>query len=377
KVAYLNDLMKLWDEALLNFPSKYTKGGVLSDKGQLMYDQKDVLGATNKQIYDVLDKAYNEDIDNFTHPRALYIYFSSMVDMYEAGEVDVQSVFNAYDDVSEKINKEIDNYTEKLNPLVQREEAGETLGGKDLQYKDSYTSYLENYNTISGSMDTKLGQLANCENLIPLYQKDFEANKSNTEWLQRAVSRMYNKECTTDPLYTTLVKAYDAATPSADTKYFVADLLFSQGKTTEGNKYLDEAYELETNPIKKAKRAYEIGKSLRKKGQYGKARTYFQNALRLSPSMGRAHLEIAQMYNASANDCGDTVFNKRAVYWLAADEARKAAKVDGSVASYANQLIANYEAKAPSRQDIFTQNMAGKTINIGCWIGLSVKVPNL
>ncbi|HNQ27053.1 MAG TPA: hypothetical protein PKL92_03955, partial [Aquaticitalea sp.] len=34
KVAYLNDLMKLWDEALLNFPSKYTKGGVLSDKGQ-------------------------------------------------------------------------------------------------------------------------------------------------------------------------------------------------------------------------------------------------------------------------------------------------------------------------------------------------------
>jgi len=99
--------------------------------------------------------------------------------------------------------------------------------------------------------------------------------------------------------------------------------------------------------------------------------------LRLSPSMGRAHLEIAQMYNASANDCGDTVFNKRAVYWLAADEARKAAKVDGSVASYANQLIANYEAKAPSRQDIFTQNMAGKTINIGCWIGLSVKVPNL
>ncbi len=93
--------------------------------------------------------------------------------------------------------------------------------------------------------------------------------------------------------------------------------------------------------------------------------------------MGRAYLEIAQMYADSANDCGDSVFNKRAVYWLAATEARKATRVDGSLASYANQLISNYDGRAPSRQDIFSSNSAGKKISIGCWIGSSVTVPNL
>lgn len=377
KVGYLNDLMKLWDEAVVNFPTNYTKGGVLSDKGQLMYDFKTDLNATNKQIFDMLDKAYKEDVENFKNPRALYIYFSSVVDMHDAKELEVQEVFNKYDDVSEKIGKEIDNYTMLLNPLVEKAEKGTALTPKEQEYKESYESYLENYNTISGSMDTKMGQLANCENLIPLYQRDFEQNKTNAEWLQRSVSRMYNKECTEDPLYTTLVKAYDAAAPSADTKYFVANLLFSQGNASEGNKYLDEAYDLETDPLKKAKRAYDIGKSLRKKGQSGAARTYFQKALGLSPSMGRANLEIAQMYASSANDCGDSQFNKRAVYWLAASEARKAIRVDGSLATYANQLISNYEGRAPSKQDIFSSGSAGKTISIGCWIGSSVTVPKL
>ena len=377
KVAYLNDLMKLWDEALVNFPSNYTKGGVLSDKGELLYDFKTDLNSSNKKIYDMLDNAYNEDLENFKSPKALYIYFSSVVDMNEAKEVEVQAVFDKYDDISEKIGVEIDNYTVMLNPLVEKEEAGTELTSKENQYKESYESYLLNYNNISGSMDTKLGQLANCENLIPLYEKAFEANKTNAEWLQRAVSRMYNKECTDAPLYTTMVKAYDAAAPSADTKYFVASLLFAQGKTKEGNDYLDQAYELEKDPLKKAKRAYDIGKSLKKKGNYGSARNYFQKALALSPSMGRAHLEIAIMYADSANDCGDSVFNKRAVYWLAANEARKAARVDGSVSSYANQLIANYEGRAPSRSDIFAAGNAGTTIKIGCWIGSSVTVPNL
>ncbi len=377
KVGYLNDLMKLWDEALVNFPSNYTKGGILSDKGELLYDFKQDLNATNKKIYDMLDRAYKEDVENFKSPRALYIYFSTVVDMHDSKEVEVQSVFNKYDDVSEKISKEMDNYTLLMNPLVEKEEAGTALTSKEEQYKESYESYLENYSNISGSMDTKMGQLANCENLIPLYKRDFEQNKSNAEWLQRSVSRMYNKECTDDPLYTELVKAYDAAAPSADTKYFVANLLFSQGKTSEGNKYLDEAYDLEKDPLKKAKRAYDIGKSLRKKGQYGSARTYFQKALSLSPSMGRAYLEIAQMYAASANDCGTTVFNKRAVYWLAASEARKAAKVDGSLQSYANQLADSYDGKAPTRADIFTEGNEGQTITIGCWIGSSVKVPKL
>lgn len=377
QVNFINDLMKLWDEGLANFPDKYTAGGILQDKAMLKYDYKEALGYGNKQVYDTFDELYKKAPESFTNPKGLYIYFSTIVDMYDAKEVEVQDVFNKYDDVIDKIGQEIDNYTQKLNPIIQKEEAGETLDARTAQYKKQYESYLENYDKISGSIDTKLGILANCEVLVPLYKRDFDKYRNDSVWLKRAVNRMFNKECTDDPLYVELVKAYDESSPSADTKYFVYNLLMSQGKEKEARPYLDQSYDLETNPLKKSQLAMRFGKSLRKQGNFGAARNYFQKSLELNPSNGRAHAEIAQMYAASANNCGDDQFSKRAVFWLAAAEARKAGKVDGTIRSYAEKLAASYEGSAPTRSEIFEKGNGGEVIKIGCWIGLSVTVPKI
>lgn len=377
KVDAINDLMTLWDEGLVNFPDKYNKGNILQDKAMLKYDQREALGLGNKEIYDAFDELYKSEPESFTNPKGLYVYFSTIVDMHDANQVEVIDVFNKYDDVSDKIGQEIDNYTQKLNPLVEKEEAGETLDKKSAQYKKQYESYLEAYDKISGSIDSKLGKLANCDVLIPLYKRDFDKFRTDAVWLKRAVNRMYNKECTEDPLYVELVKAYDESSPSADTKYFVYNLLMEQGKEKEAKPYLDQSYDLETNPLKKSKLAMRFGKSLKSQGNYGAARTYFQKSLELNPSNGRAYIEIAHMYAASANNCGDTTFNKRAVFWLAAAEARKAGRVDANLKSYAEGLAANYDAKAPQKSDIFTAGNSGETIKIGCWIGSSVTVPKI
>ncbi|WP_027127124.1 tetratricopeptide repeat protein [Gelidibacter mesophilus] len=377
KVDLINDLMKVWDEGIANFPNKYTAGDIQQDKAMLKYDHREALGLSNKQVYDNFDGLYKNSPESFTNPKGLYIYFSTIVDMYDAKEVEVIDVFNKYDDVSDKIGQEIDNYTQKLNPLVEKEEAGTELDKKEAQYKKQYESYLEAYDKISGSIDSKLGILANCEVLIPLYKRDFDKFKTDAVWLKRAVSRMYNKECTDDPLYTDLVKAYDASSPSADTKFFVYNLLMKQGKEKEAKPYLDQSYDLEKDPLKKSRLAMRFGKSLKSQGNYGSARSYFQKSVDLNPSNGRAHIEIAQMYAASANNCGDTTFNKRAVFWLAASEARKAGRVDANLKSYAEGLAANYDGKAPQRADIFTAGNGGETIRIGCWIGLSVTVPKI
>jgi hypothetical protein len=377
KVNFINDLMKVWDEGLINFPNKYNAGDILQDKAMLKYDEREALGLGNKQVYDAFDDLYKKAPESFNNPKGLYVYFSTIVDMHDAKEVEVLDVFNKYDDVNDKIGKEIDNYTEKLNPLVEKEEAGTELDKKEAQYKRQYESYLEAYDKISGSIDSKLGKLANCEVLVPLYQRDFEKFKNDSEWLKRAVNRMYNKECTDDPLYIDLVKAYDASSPSADTKYFVYNLLMKQGKEKEAKPYLDQSYDLEKDPLKKSKLAMRFGKSLKSQGNYGSARSYFQKSLELNPSNGRAHIEIANMYAASANNCGDTNFNKRAVFWLAAAEARKAGRVDANLRSYAEGLAANFEGKAPQKSDIFGLGNSGEVIRIGCWIGLSVTVPKI
>ena len=377
RVAYIKDLEELWNKALEYFPANYKLGEILADDVILEYDYRNDLGVTDKQLYDLADKAYKEDIANFTNPKALYIYFSAIVDLYDANQVPIQSVFDKYDDVTEKIESEIRNYSEELNKLVSKEESGQKLTSKEEKYKNQYESYLEAYDKIATSVDGKLGILANCENLIPLYRKGFEDFKNDAVWLKRAVSRMYAKECTDDPLYVDLVKAYDAIAPSADTKYFVATVLLKQENEKEAENYMKQAFDLETDSYKKGKLAERIASSLKSRGQYAQARNYYRESLKLNPSNGRPYLAIAAMYAASANSCGDDAFNKRAVFWLAAEEARKAARVDGNLKSASAQSVANYEAKAPTRAEIFTKGNQGQTISIGCWIGASVKVPNL
>ena len=140
---------------------------------------------------------------------------------------------------------------------------------------------------------------------------------------------------------------------------------------------MKQAFDLETDSYKKGKLAERIGSSLKSKGQYSQARSYYRESLKYNPSNGRPYLSIAAMYAASANSCGDDNFNKRAVFWLAAEEAAKAARVDGNLKSAAAQSVANYEAKAPTRAEIFSKGNQGQVITIGCWIGSSVKVPNL
>ena len=83
------------------------------------------------------------------------------------------------------------------------------------------------------------------------------------------------------------------------------------------------------------------------------------------------------MYADSANNCADSQFNKRAVYWLAADMALKAARVDNSLSKIAKRTAQSYNATAPTKTDIFTEGNEGTVIKFECWIKRSVTVPKL
>ncbi len=377
KVAFVKDQLLLWDQRIEYFPNDTKTGETLAEKAQLMYDEKDLLNLSSQDLYNAFDKAYTTDKKTFTNPKSLYTYFSLMVDLYDAGKKPAQALFDKYDDVAEKINDEIKNYTQDVNKLVTKEAEGETLSKKEEKYKKFYESYLSAYEQVSGSMDSKLGSRANCDNLIPLYTKDFEANKQNGVWLQRAVNRMASKECTDDPLFFKLVNAYHNTNPSSETAYYLGYLKDKEGNMNEALKYYNQAIDLQTDPFEKAKMLFKVGGKLKARGSFSSARNYYRNALKYNPSMGACYLAIAQMYAKRANDCGDANFSKRAIYWLAAEESRKAGRVDANLRSVANKQAENYEAKAPSKSDIFQKGNSGQTINFKCWVGGSVTVPSI
>jgi len=145
KVAYIDDLAKLWKERKTHFAAKTPAGDYGSKEAQLMYDNKKDLNKTNEEIYNSFDAAYKLDKASFRHPKRLYTYFSVMVDLYDEGKKPAKDLFNKYDDIADKIEEEVKKSSEGLNKLIEKEDAGVTLTSREGQYKRSYESYLKNY----------------------------------------------------------------------------------------------------------------------------------------------------------------------------------------------------------------------------------------
>lgn len=373
KEAIAQDLIKLYEERLQHFAAKTEAADMYIAIAQTMYDNG--IGTTAEQ-YEAFNKAFQEDTESF-NAKSLYTYFTLLVDLQDAGERSLQDVFDHYDAVNEVIEQEESKLAEGLAGLIEKQEAGETLSAADEKRMNAYEINLKAYGTVKGSVDAKLGQRADCDNLIPLYTKDFEARKTDVAWLRNAAGRLSAKECTEDPLFFQLVEALHTAEPDAKSALYLGQLADADGNSAKALEYYNQSAELETDPSDKARVFMMIANNNRSKGSFGQARTYYNRALAERPNLGRAYLYIADMIAKSANNCGETTFEKRAVYWLAADYAARAGRVNPSLSSNANEAAAAYRGRAPQRADIFTEGMAGKTITIGCWIGESVRVPNL
>ena len=209
-----------------------------------------------------------------------------------------------------------------------------------------------------------------------MYNRDFEANRFNSVWLKRSVSRMFNKGCQSEPLFETLVRAYAEASPSPEAYAFLASVLEDKGDLNGATEMRLESFNLETDPIKKAKIKLKFAQAAKGRGQLSKARSLAREAIRFNSNFGKAYLFIGKLYQTSVNNCGKNEFEKRMVYVAALRKAQKAAAVDPSISGIAKKYIKNYKANSPSKKVIFTAGVApGSSYKIKCWIGETVKVP--
>ncbi|MFI2742993.1 hypothetical protein ACG2LH_09655 [Zhouia sp. PK063] len=377
---YVDMLMGFYDNEVKYYPDKYTLASSLSNKAKLMYDENVAAKKelyTKEEIFNTLDKAYKEDGKDFKDPKSLYIYFNEIVDLQAEGKKELQDVFDIYDNVTGRIADENRKIGEQLIPLVKKDSAGTPLSANEKASLKRFNQYGDAYSKISESVDAKLGKLADCDNLIPLYSKNFEAKKTDKAWLQSAAHRLSEKDCIDDPIYVQVVEALHQIEPTPESAYGLGQLNDKKGNSEEALKYYKEAVSLQTDKIAKSKLLYNIAGKYYKRGAYSTAASYARQAIDNNASFGRAYLLIAACISNSANACGNDTFTKLAVNWKAAAMARKAAQIDPSVKSEASQAANNYDQRAPSKTDIFNSGMAGKTITFNCWVGGSVQVPNL
>ena len=378
KSKYLNDLLSLYDQWADNFPERKGVrqiGKIYSSKGQAMLDN----GVKDKElIYDTFDYAFQNDPTSFTNPKSLAYYFQTGYDLYKAGsKINLETLFEKYEELTEKFELLKTNISKNIDVILNKEESGTPLTSREVRNKKIYDT---NSNAVSAYLqliDQLIAKEATCDILIPLYSKNFEENKNNPLWIRRAAGRLDGKDCSDDPLFVTLVEQLHSLEPSADSAYYLGILNDKQGNSEDALKYYQESVSLQTDNYKKANILYKIAVKFKNAGRRVSARNYAEQALSYQPSLGRAYLLIANMYADSANGCGDTQFNKRAVFWLAAQTAVKAGRVDASLKKISDRTAAAFNGRAPSKTDIFTEGNQGTNITFSCWIRRSVKVPNL
>ena len=378
KSKYLDDLLDLYDQWAQNFPERKGVrqiGKIYSSKGQAMLDN----GIKDKElIYSTFDYAFQNDPTSFTNPKSLAYYFQTGYDLYKAGlKINLETLFEKYEELTEKFEVLKTNISKNIDIILNKEELGTPLTSREVRNKKIYDTNSKAVSAYLQLIDQLIAKEATCDILIPLYSKNFEENKNNPLWIRRAAGRLDGKDCSDDPLFVTLVEQLHSLEPSADSAYYLGILNDKQGNSEDALKYYQESVSLQTDNYKKSNILYKIAVKFKNAGRRVSARNYAEQALSYQPSLGRAYLLIANMYADSANGCGDTQFNKRAVFWLAAQTAAKAGRVDASLKKISDRTAAAFNGRAPTKTDIFTEGNQGTNITFSCWIRRSVKVPNL
>ena len=365
KEAAVKLVERVYLQRLEHYPDG--KADIYNDLASFKAEQ----GASEEEVFGWLEKSFKENPTEMSATN-IYKYFDIILNTYR--DSNPQKVFDTYDEVSEGVELKREDYSKKIDVINAKDSL--TLSAKERNSRAIYQQILTNLTIVEAGLDAKLSEISTCENLIPLNKKYFEEFKNNAQWLRRAVSRMYNKECTDDPFYDTLVEAYVKADPSPQASVFYAGILLKNGESSKAMGYFKQAVEQEKDTYKKAQYQLKIAQILRVQGKLSEARGYCYQAIDNAPTMGRAYLLIATMYASSANNCGTDVVSKRMVYVAALNKARQAKSVDPSISSLANKYISNYSENIPSKKDLFVAGIeSGTPHKIGCWINETVIIP--
>lgn len=246
-----------------------------------------------------------------------------------------------------------------------------------------YSQAKENMNGTFAKIED---QIFDCDYFKEKYQPEYESDPDNPDVIKKLIAILKYKEClATDEFlmqleekwskYATgenarLKEEFEANNPAS-----VARKLYDEGKYGAAIEKYEEAIDQEKNNDTKAQLLF--GKAsiqFRKLGQYGAARSTAYEAAKLKPNWGRPYMLIGDMYGKTASGCGSAL-NQRLVIIAAIDKYSYAKSIDGGVANEASGRINTYSRSLPDQEMGFMQGVKeGSSVNVGCWIGETVRV---
>ncbi|MBF6641841.1 hypothetical protein IVB69_10155 [Flavobacterium sp. J49] len=342
KETLVRDKMALYDQYNKNFPEKTADYEV--NKAMALHDNKI---EAKEEIFSLLDSGFSKASASITNANAIYTYFSLCYEKYKAGD----KKFTA--------DLVLDKYT-LVNYML-------------TQLQNSQTEKTDQYKTAQRGINALSKDLVNCSNLASYYEKNFTQNKDNNDWIATALTNLSAK-CSSQPVFVTMAEKLYSVKATSQSAYFMALANLRQRKFTEAIQFYNQAADLETNPQEKAKIYYTLATGLLA-NDMTKSKETLNKALQFDPKMGRAHLFLAQLYSYAPEECGKDDFEKKAIYYLAIETAKKAGIADPKLKPAADKMAQDFASKALTQAEINKAKMNGKSLTIDCWINETITFP--
>ncbi|NCP44893.1 MAG: tetratricopeptide repeat protein [Flavobacteriales bacterium] len=331
KELYLDTMFTIYDQRIEYFGEK---GYVLGYKGQMMLVYR---GKEYKATFDILNEAVQLTGDKSQTGTLVAL-------MYATANME-------------------------KNGLMSKEDLV-TIYGKLMDI--SGTQADEKYRDAEGQINAVAAPYLDCEVLIPLAEKGFEANKANLDWLKRMVTLLKRKKCYDADIFSKVAQAYFELEPSASGADGMGRIFWKNKDYNKAIEFFQKTVDMAETNHEKAEYTMSIAETYKTKGDYAQARNYAQKAINLKGNWGDPYLLIGDVYMQSSTTCDDGKIGKYGAFWAAYDKYQKAKAVDANAASDANKGMAKASTYFPSTQDLFFYTMKdGDAYKVECWINES------
>jgi len=335
KKAYLDTMFSIFDQRIEYFNER---GKVLGMKGQSMLSTKQ----DKEKTFETLNEAINLTGDK-TQSGTLVAMMFTTINLEKAGK---------------KTKEDVVKMFEKTLAICAANKGG--------RQTERYAKAAEKIQNITSPY-------LDCTVLVPLADKNFEANKANLDWLRTNVRLLKKNKCYKEDagavIYGKVAEAYFALEPSANGAAGIATIYLGKKDYTKAIEWFQKSVDMSETDDEKAEYTLSISKAHSYKKSYSQARTFALKAVGLKKGWGAPYILIGDCYAQSSKTCDDGELGRFGAYWAAVDKYRKAKAVDASLASAANKKIASISSRYPATKDVFFFNKKnGDPYTAGCWI---------
>ena len=353
KEKYIDTLVMVYEARIQYFPKTKEGNQVGNIKGRMGLDLM-AYPTRMEQAYNALKDAIDIEGNNANYG-FIDGYFSTTINMAKAGKIDESLIIEEYSRLMDIVEYNIN--------VKYAEGSTEKDAEKQLGY---YTQTKEN-------LEGMVQPYANCEDLVRIYQKKFDADPDNVELLNKIATTLSARNCDKTDLYLAVAIKLHKLNPSPESAYFIGKRYLVDQEYSKATSYLLEA--TKSQDVKSAQQAYKyLAQIMLKEGRGEQGRTYARRAIDLDKNDGEPYMIIGYLYASCSKECNANPLQAKSVYWAAVDQFAKAKAVDPSIASKANEMIREYSKLFPTSEDAFFYNVfEGDEYQVECWINETTK----